>query len=261
MVNPLMKASFRKIFTIGLGAVVIASFLVPVLILAQADNANEKAKGYCARLSVISSKIDQRITNRDARLEAKRIEIADRIEARQNERDARILEKRVKWDTNRAEHFAKMQEKAGTDEKKQAVVTFRETVTAAIAARRAAVDSAIQDFRQGISQAIASRKSSADAVVSTFQNSVQAAFKKAQSDCDNDVDPRTVRENLRADLKTARETLASDRQDIEKLQVSMESLIAVKREAVKTAIEDFKAVVEQARADFKTVLPQKLPEE
>ncbi len=230
--------------------------LVPVLIFAGHDNAEEKAKGYCARLSTLSSNIDQRIANRDSRLEAKRTEIANRIETRQGERDARILEKRAKWDANRAEHFAKLEERAQTDEQQQAVVAFKETINASIATRRAAIDEAIQDFREGVKEAIASHKLSVDTVVSTFRNSIQSAFGKATSDCENGVDPRTARENLRADLRAAREKLASDRQEIEKLKTPKETLIAARREAIKKAIEDFKSELESARADLKAVFPQ-----
>lgn len=250
--------------TIGFGTALITSVLVPVLLLAHADDNSDiggTPKDSCARLSTTLSATEQRIANRDSRLEAKRDDIASRIDAKQNKRDEKLTEKRARWDANRAEHFAKLDARAEGDEQKQAVAAFSQAITAAIAVRRAAIDGAIQDFRQGIQQAVISRKSSADEAVSTFRNSVKSAFEKANSDCDDGVDPKTVRENLRADLKATREKFASDRQEIEKLKSSMEVLIVVKREAVKKAIDDFKAAIEQARADFKDVFTQESPEE
>lgn len=258
LVNRLMKVNcnntmrnFGKIFKVLFEGAIITSLLIPVLLLAQGN----AEKGICARLSTLSLKIDERFANFDARLEAKRTETANRIETRQNEFDARLTEKRAKWDANRDEHFAKLEEKAQTDVQKQALLAFRETVTAAISARRAAIDTANQNFREGVQDAIASRKSAVDTATTTFRNSLKAAFDKANSDCQAGVDPRTVRENLGTDLKAARDKFASDRQEIEKLKTPMETLINTRKEAIKKAIDDFKAAIEKAKTDFKAAFP------
>jgi len=233
----------------------LTASLLPALTLAQTDNDDRGAKGFCARLSTISSNIEQRIANRDSKLTTKRAEIAERIEERRSRRDERLVEKRARWDANREAHFVKMEEKAQTSEKKQAVVAFTEAVNAAIATRRAAIDAAIGDFRDGVAVAIALRKSSVDAAITTFRSSVISALEKAESDCGGGVDPGTVRANLRADLKAARAKLVSDRQGIEKIGTQMELLITTKRAAVKKALDDFNAALEQARTDFKAVSP------
>lgn len=256
-----MKANYKKIFINGLGTVMIISILAPLLISAQNDNAEEKARGYCGRLSEISSKIDQRIANRDAKLEEKRARIADIIKTRQTKRDVKIAEKRAKWDANRAEHFAKLEEKAGNDEQKQAALDFKEAMSEAISIRRAAINQAIQDFRQGTKEAIASRKASADSAVLALRTSIKSAFEKAESDCDTGIEARTVRENLRADLKTAKEQFTIAKQGIDKLGVQKEILIDQKKEAINKAIDDFKTAVETAKADFKAASAQENSEE
>lgn len=247
--------NYKKIFTITLGAIIITSILAPVLIWAQNENVNTGAKNFCARLSTTASKIDQRIINRDAKLESKQTEILNKIEARRDKRGVKIAEKRAKWDLNRVEHFAKLETKTQTDEQKQAVIAFTRAVQTAITTRRAAIDTAIQDFQQGINEAHFTRKSSADIVIGIFRNSITSAFEKAESDCENGIDPKTIRENLRTDLKTARENFVSDKQKIEKIKTPMETLITARQEAIKQAIDDFKAAVIQARDDFKTAFP------
>ena len=228
---------------------VLVFLLSPVLILAQ-------PKGFCERLSDFSSRVDQRIISRDAKLGEKRDEIAGRIEERRSERDGRLEEKRGKWDENRAEHFAKLEEKAQTDEQKQAVLVFVKAIEEAIKARRLAIDKAIEDFRRAVEEAKAARKTAVDGAVSNYKNAVKTAFEKAKTDCGQEgVDTETIRENLRIDLKTARENFIKERQEIEKLKTQMEGLIIAKREAIKKAIDEFKTALDQAKEDLKAAFP------
>ena len=251
-----MRANFKKILRTGFWGLLVIGALVPIWIFAQNANDSQKAKGFCALISNLASKYDQRVANRETKLEEKRSEIENRIAERWTQRDAKLTEKRAKWDTNRDEHFAKLEEKAVTDEQKQALLVFKQAVTAAIAARRAAINEAIDDFRRGVEQAKIDRKSAADALRNTFRNSIRAAFEKAKTDCDVGVDPATIRTNFRAEVKTAKEKFESDRQELEKLQTSMETLINTRKEAIKKAIEDFKTVMETARTEFKAAFPQ-----
>jgi len=250
-----MKAIFKKILKTGFLGLMIAGVLVPLWIFAQNANDNQKAKGFCNSISNLASKYDQKVTDRETKLEEKRNEIQNRITNRWVERDAKLAEKRAKWDVNREEHFEKLEEKAGTDEQKQALLDFKQAVTAAITARRAAIDKAIEDFRQGVERAKIDRKSAADALGNTFRNSIQAAFQKAETDCDASVDPATIRTNFRAEVKATKEKFESDRQEMEKLQTSMEALINTRKETIKKAIDGFKTAMETAKADFEAALP------
>lgn len=252
--------NYKKIFAAGLGGVVIISILAPVLILAQTEDVGRRAKGFCALLSTISSKIDQKLIDSTSKLETKRTEISNKISSYQSERDAKLAEKHAKWKDNRAEHFTKLEARAETDEQKQAVTMFTEAVNAAIAVRQEALRTAIQDFRDGINEVIVSRKSSVRAIVDALRNSIKSAIKKAESDCGSDVDQRTVMETLRAELKAARENFVSARKEIPKLATSKELLVTTRKEAIKEANEVFKAAVEQERANLKAAFPQESSE-
>ncbi len=251
-----MKATFKKILKTGLLGLTITGILVPLWIFAQNANDNQKAKGFCNIISNLASKYDQRITDRETKLEQKRNEITNRITNRWAERDTKLAEKRAKWDTNREEHFEKLEEKAGTDEQKQTLLVFKQAVTTAIASRRAVIDKAIEDFRQGVEQAKIDRKSAADALRNTFRNTIRAAFQKAETDCEAGVDPGTIRTNFQAEVKAAKEKFESDRQEMEKLQVGMKALIETRKEAIEKAITDFKAAMETAKNNFKTAFPE-----
>ena len=76
-VNYNMMRNFGKIFKVLFGGVIIAGFLVPVLLLAQGN----AERGICARLSTLSSKIDERSANFNSKLEARRNEITSKIES------------------------------------------------------------------------------------------------------------------------------------------------------------------------------------
>jgi len=222
--------------------------LVPVLILAQ----QKGAKGFCNRVSKISSDTGKGFGNNSAKLEQKRERITERIEERRQERDERYEEKKAKWDANRAEHFAKLDEKAETDEQKEITTEFQEAVVAAIRIRRDAVYAAIQQFRQGLDDAKIARKGSTDQAVIDFKASSEAAIEKAKADCEEGViDAKTIQETLRNELKAAKQEYISARQEVEKVDIDMEALITAKREAIEKAQEDFKLALEQAKDDFK----------
>ena len=254
--------NYKKIFTIRLALLFLVIILAPVLILAeQKGNGNgngngNEAKGFCSRVSKISSDTGQRFGNRNTKLEQKREQIRERIEERRQERDQRYEEKQAKWDANRADHFAKLDEKAGTEEQKQVTSEFQQAVVAAIRIRRDAVYAAIQEFRQGIEDAKIARKEFIDETIIAFRDSSAAAIEKAKTDCEQGVDPKTVQETLRNDLKAAKQEYVIARQEIEKIDTDMEALITAKREAIEKAQEDFKQALEQAKDDFKADFPE-----
>lgn len=254
-----MNMDYKKIFISTLGVVMTAAILLPGLILAQTGEATETLRGFCGRLSDISSKIAQRMDEKEVRLEEKRTEILNNLETRRGERDAKLTEKRVEWDTKRTEVFAKLEERAGTDEQKQAVAVFVAAVQAAVAVRRASVDAAVQGFRGGLAEAMAARQAAVDGIVSAFRASTEAALQKASSDCQAGVTPATVRENFRVELVAARNKFASDRQEIDKLRTSREALLTARREAIKEAVDAFQVVLEQARAALKASFSQESP--
>jgi len=253
-----MNYNYKNTFAIICLMLVIV-VLAPVLILAQqkGKGVSSEAKGFCNRVSKISSDTGQRFGNRNTKLEQKRERIRERIEERRQDRDQRYEEKKAKWDANRVNHFAKLDERAGTDEQKEVITEFQQAVKAAIEIRRDAVYTAIQEFRQGLEDAKIARKEFIDEAVIAFRISSEAAIEKAETDCEQEgVDSKAVQETLRNELKTIKEEYINTRQEIEKINTDMEALITAKREAIEKAQDDFKQALEQAKDDFKADFPE-----
>jgi len=251
-----MTRDFKKIW-VGLVVVLLVGLILPPAGAQVAGSPSptptSQGKNRCELFLSVSAKIGQQVASYTNKLKDKRDEIATKLKERQTERVANKTEVRAKWDANRADHFAKLQELAQTDAQKQVILKFKQTVSAAIAAHRAAIDAANRTFEDAVKQANLSRKTSLDSAVTTFKNAVKAVYEKAQADCAAGTDTKTVRTNLKTALQSARDTLNASRQSIEAAK-SMQSLIDAHKAAIKKANDDFKAAVAKALADFKTAM-------
>lgn len=248
LVNPSMKMISKKLLFLLAGII-----LFPSLVFAQNGNqgVEQKIKNFCNQLSNLTSRVDQRASGLGEKLQLKRNEIQNKIQERRENRDVKLEQVREKWDANREEHFTKLEEKAQTEEQKQAVIDFKKAVKDAITARRLAIDTAIDDFKAGTDQAIAERKSAIDKLSDEYESAVKEAITKATTDCASGASAATIRQNLANDLKAARDKFNSEKQALDKLQVEKDQLIAEKKAAFDKAISDFKVAMEKARNDFK----------
>jgi hypothetical protein len=84
---------------------------------------------------------------------------------------------------------------------------------------------------------------------------VKAAFDKAQTDCQNNVDPNTIRTNLRTALQAGRSQMQTGRQALPKVGGNIQPLIDARKQTVEKAMADFKAAMEQARTTLKKAFP------
>jgi hypothetical protein len=245
-----MKTNY-KILICGLGVLAVFGVVVPgtIIFSAQQDQATQ---AFCTKVSEYSLKVEQKIIDREAGLEQKREQINNRFRERWEKQDSDLDTKRDKWDDNREDQYSRLRERATTEEQKQAVEAFKNSIQVAISARRSAVDAALSVYRQGIEQAFTSRKSSVDAALDVFRNSIKTAFNQAQTDCAGGTDFKTIRQDLKAGLKTAREKFVSDKQAIEKTGPSVSGLVTAKNQAIQKAFQDFKTATEQARTALKT---------
>lgn len=210
---------------------------------------------FCANVDKMTQ-LETRMIDNEGKIEQKREEQKKKIDDRWVERNTKRENNRNKWDENRDEFFAKLEGKATTDAQKQALLTFKEATTAAIAAHRMAIDSAIEAFRKGVEQAIASKKTNVDALVNAYRVEVQAAITKAKADCAlTNPDAVAIRVAFQSRVKAAKEKFITDKKDIDKINDSLESLIDAKKQAVEKANNDFKAAIEKARNDLKAAFP------
>lgn len=217
----------------------------------EGEGGGARAQIFCNRLNATAARLSTLRSEREAKLEEVRSARDARIAERRAERDAARTAKRSEWDKRRAEHYAKLSERATTDAQRAAVEEFQKTVEAAVAARRAAVDAAVLDFRNGVKDAIAARRTSVDAAIARLRTSIENAIAKAKEDCAAGVDPFTVRETLITSIKQARDQYQQDLGEAEKIGETVRKLAETKHAAVKAAVEQFRATLEEARAKLK----------
>lgn len=240
----------------GIVGLLATGFLLTKVAKAETTPAPSQAqlKNFCERVPQILSKIDQRLTEKQTQLQEKRQERWQNITEQRNERNERLAENRQRWDENREAHFEKMLDKAKDDEQKQTVIAFHQAVTEAVSQRRQTIDQAIQDFRHDFDQALASRQSSVDQEINEFLEASRSALEQAQTDCNNGLEPRTIWQNLRNELKAARQKINQNRQEITKLNDLVKPLTETKQEKIHQAIESFQTTLQTAKDTLKELL-------
>lgn len=243
----MMKQNFKALFIAGL----LLSFGLIASAQSNSNNQNQLINTFCNRFLELSSKLQERIENRELKIQEKAKERLN-IQTRRIQQDEAMEEKRSEWDQNRSEHFAKLEEKAGTDSQKQALVAFKQAVEAAVLARRTAMDSAIDKFRNSLDKIISSRKSEVDDAVKAYKNAITTMLEKAQSDCESLVSPQAVRTALRQGMETAKKGFTDNKQEIEKIKDEADAARLEFKAAKEKAISDFNSAMEKARQDLKT---------
>lgn len=211
----------------------------------------------CEKISEMADQMSQKVSEREGELKSKRDEKISGWSQKTGERDAELLKFRADGDENMSAHFAKLEERAKTDEQKKAVADFEAAVKTAVATRRSAIDVAIKTFRTGVQSAIDSRKSQIDSVASTFKSAQAAAFEKAKKSCaSSTANAQTIRTQLKSDLSAAKNSFQADRKSAEKVGSTIQALIDARKIAFEKAISDFKVAMEKAKTELKKDFPK-----
>src|SRR3989344_633598 len=195
------QANFKKYVSAVVAAFIAVNAIMPLSALAQ--NATSTQRGFCARISEQSPRIDQRIADRLLKLEAKRAERLINLERRQSERDARFIANRAKWDANRQEHYAKLEEKAATDKNSIPAAIEKAKSSCASGTTQPAIREA---FLADMESAHAKFQSDREAV-EKLKNSIDQLRENRKTAIDKAADDfKVAAEKARTDLKTALQT-------------------------------------------------------
>ncbi len=251
-----MRTKFKSHFIYYLLILALSlSFLSPSLSFAQTGKGNESF--FCKRLPEIKTKMEQKMAEAEAKIQERQEKRISFIENKRNERNNIIQKHRARWDANRQEHYAKLEERAKNETQKQAVVEFQRAVERAVNTRRTAIDTANSEFQAIVDRAIADRKIAIERARRTFKDAVSGAFEKAELECAMGIDPKTVRQNLHANLKTAQEKFKSDLETIGKIGEIVKSAAETRKQAIERAIQDFKTAIEEAKENLKSAFAEK----
>jgi hypothetical protein len=268
LVNPMMRTNSKKILSLVLAVGFNLSVMNSVFAVGAIDsllNAKNRAEGFkkqaevkgiCLGIDEISSGLDEGITNKNQQIESWIQNRLETMEKNRTGRDEKLTEFRINADEWRDKSWKKLEAKAETDEQKEAVRKFKEAMEEAVKARRDAIDSSIDAFRDGVDKAKNDHQEDIQKVANLYGNTVKAAFEKARLDCENGVDEKEVRTNLRTSLQAARGQLREDRAGVTKFRDAIHALVSAKKTAFEKAISDFKTAVQEAKKELQKSWPQ-----
>ncbi len=209
---------------------------------------------FCSRFTETAGKIATGLANGREKFDQWRTGRVEHMDDGRETRDAKLGDSRSDADTKRSEMYQKLEEKADTDAKKEAVEEFQKTVEQAVETRREAVDAALAAFRSGVDSLLANRKDKAGETADTFEAAVKAAVEKAKAECADGTSPETVRTHFQTALQAAHKALEADRSSTDKISDEIRALADTKHAAIEKAMNDFKTTVEAAAAKLKAAM-------
>ncbi|MBI4094403.1 MAG: hypothetical protein HY436_01195, partial [Candidatus Liptonbacteria bacterium] len=115
-----MRTRFGKIGIAALGGLFAVSLVAPQAFLAHAQERDgrrgtstaPRAAGFCAAIETHRERANERLSTRQADIDARRAERDARLEERRAKHEERVAEHRTQMDTRIAEHLAKLEERA-----------------------------------------------------------------------------------------------------------------------------------------------------
>jgi hypothetical protein len=212
----------------------------------------------CSVYSDKAAKTAQMVTNNQVKFDTRQANQMAKMAKNRSNVDQKLSNTRLTADQKRAQAMAKLLAKGSTtDVQKAAITAYQVAIEKAVSERRAAVDIAISTYRIAVDQALANRTANVNQATSTYAAAVQAAYAKALSDCQVNVNSKTVKTNLNAALKAARLAFTANHQSITKLQAIISPLAKTRQQAIVGAESAFKTAVTNATAALKVAFPGK----
>jgi len=237
-------------------AVIGFGMILPLAGLAQTSTATStpKGKNLCTQIDSVTAQYDQQFAAKQKKLDDTYDKQSQQTALKRADNDKKLADTRAKGDDQQNQNFEKLQGKAKNAPQSQALTAYESAITAAVTARRTAIDAALKAFRDGMDQALAVRKPALDTAVKTFQDTGTTAITAAKANCANGTDVKTVRTTLAAALKAARDKFQADRKAVPKLNTATDQLATARKAAIDKTMADFKAAAEKARATLKAAL-------
>jgi hypothetical protein len=239
--------------------VVTASFLLALAPLSasaleieerSAVNAERKAAAFCEKLDDAEDRVLAKLSERKGKIDR-----STAIKAKKDARIAAFEEKKENKIANREARYAKLTELAKTDEQKEAVENFVNTVKDLADARHETVKDAIEAFEDEITNLAKERNDSADSRAREVESTIGGIFDDARASCEDGSTPAEVRTQLKADMTSMQTDLKAkheDRGQNEDLVNAREVRKTIMAEAKATFLEGYKA----AKADLRAIFSQ-----
>lgn len=217
----------------------------------------QKTEKTCAMLTKQAEQIQNRLTERIAKLAQKRTETQTNINERIAQRTAKRTERRTKWEETKTINWEKLQNKAQNDEQKAAVAKFIQTMQTAVKTKNDAVDAILTQLRAEIQTQNNERKSEIDSQIDSYKNAVASITNQVKADCAAGKDAKEIRESYRTQIKQAREQFQNRERNREEFNAEIKTLKDAKKTEVQKILETFKKTVEDAKTELRAAFPTK----
>lgn len=222
-------------------------------VTAASNNSNDNANGthFCSGLDTKYAAVQKRYSGLKGKVSTAWTAQDKKLQNLRSQRDAKITAIRKQSDEERRLNFAKLEDKATTEQQKQAVQTYETAITQAAETRRTAVDGAQASFRQEVKDAVAARRDTLTTQMTAYGTAMQIAYSTAQSSCDNGVEPASVRTTLLASLKVSHEAFVQQRQSDNDIKTQIATLAHARNITIKNANKAYVATAQAATKALK----------
>ncbi len=214
------------------------------------NKANKGQENFCAKISTLAQKLEERVANNQSKLDKVRTERDHSLNTKKSDSQAKVVENRSKNDEKQALRYEATLGKAATGTQKIALAAFKTTLDQAITLRRQAVDAAQAAFQSSTKKVVADRKAQIDLALTTYKAAVITAKNKAAADCAT-VDAKIVKTNLETALKTAQIAFKNARTEAMKVGPEVKGFTETRKTAVTLAVTTFKTTMDKAIQDLK----------
>ncbi|MCA9364754.1 MAG: hypothetical protein KC736_02585 [Candidatus Moranbacteria bacterium] len=201
---------------------------------------------FCERFSQMQSRLSENMIGRVLRFEQNYDNRLDKLEAQFDQQDARLANRREQAEEKRSELFSHILSGELTDEQRDQVLAFQQTVQNAVSVRHSAVDEALSSYRSGVLDLLSLRKTAVDEAVENYSAAVSAAVEDASSLCGSE-DFVNVRLTLQETLSDARDDFRQARESVDDIGENIRLLADVRRDSVHSAFDDFRVVMDGVR--------------
>lgn len=242
-----MKISSNKF--IGIILVLFLLLIFQTTVFAQEEN-NSPRVMLCNSIDNIGERIRDRNSDRETKIDEVRTNRLTKQSDKRINKDKRLASYRELWDENRSDHYAKLEERAITDEQKSAVLDFQEAVENAVSDRKNAIDDAINNYRIAVDAQVEEKLENNNVAIDLFNAAISNAIEKAKNDCISGTQIEIVRQQFKDSLQIARNNLKVSI-DANQLKDIIQELNEIKKEEIALAVSDFKYALEEAKVELK----------
>ena len=240
--------SYKKTFAQSLTALMVAGLLAPMISFAQGANSagNSGAQGnICERAENVTERIEDRFKNMEEIINGRRERIQERVENRHEEQKQNREKLRERVREQQEERFATMRERTKTEEQRATVEIYITAATNAYELHDSNATTVLNEAWNADELTLQYYTVISDAL-SAYKTTILGTVEKAKEDCENDVDIKTIRDELLEINSEARDTYRETKRN------SADSI----RDDARTIIDGVRGELEKSRNTLRNSLDE-----